>query len=119
MALGAISMFIAIAAGAFGAHSLKQILSLEMLVVYRTAVEYQIYHSLGLILVGLLPSCKNHLGISVSGWLMLVGIVIFSGSLYTLSLSGIRWLGAITPMGGLCFLAAWLNLAWQTFSFRA
>jgi len=87
--------------------------------VYRTAVAYQVYHSLGLILVGLLLANHNITGIRLSAWLMLAGILIFSGSLYLLSITGIRWLGAITPIGGLCFLAAWLNLAWQAFKLRA
>jgi len=116
---GAASMFVAVAAGAFAAHGLKQVLSAEMLAVYRTAVDYQVYHSLGLILVGLLLANHNITGIRLSAWLMLAGILIFSGSLYLLSITGIRWLGAITPIGGLCFLAAWLNLAWQAFKLRA
>jgi uncharacterized membrane protein YgdD (TMEM256/DUF423 family) len=116
---GAASMFIAVAAGAFGAHGLKHLLSADMLAVYHTAVDYQMYHSLGLILVGLLLSSNDSTGIRRSGWLMLAGIIIFSGSLYLLSLTDILWLGAITPIGGLCFLAAWFNLAWQVFKTRA
>ena len=115
---GAASMFIAVSAGAFGAHGLKHLLSAEMLAVYHTAVEYQMYHSLGLILIGLLLKNNDNTGIRPSGWLMLAGIVIFSGSLYLLSTTGILWLGAITPIGGLCFLAAWFNLAWQFFKSR-
>ena len=117
--LGSASMGIAVAAGAFAAHGLKQILSVEMLAVYRTAVEYQVYHSLGLILIGLLLAQNNTTGLRRSGWLMFAGIIVFSGSLYLLSLTGVRWLGAITPIGGLCFLAAWFNLAWQTFKPRS
>jgi uncharacterized membrane protein YgdD (TMEM256/DUF423 family) len=119
ISMGAASMFIAVAAGAFGAHSLKQMLSAEMLAVYHTAVDYQVYHSLGLILIGLLLTNHNNTGLRLSAWLMLAGMLIFSGSLYLLSITGVRWLGAITPIGGLCFLAAWLNLAWQTFKVRA
>jgi uncharacterized membrane protein YgdD (TMEM256/DUF423 family) len=116
---GAASMFIAVAAGAFGAHGLKHLLSADMLAIYHTAVEYQMYHSLGLILIGLLQTNNDNTAIRRSGWLMLTGIIIFSGSLYLLSTSGILWLGAITPIGGLCFLAAWFNLAWQLFKSRA
>ena len=115
---GAASMFIAVSAGAFGAHGLKHLLSAEMLAIYHTAVEYQMYHSLGLILIGLLQANNDNTGIRRCGWLMLAGIVIFSGSLYLLSTTGILWLGAITPIGGLCFLAAWFNLAWQIFKSR-
>lgn len=117
--LGAASMFIAVSAGAFGAHGMKHLLSAEMLAVYHTAVEYQMYHSLGLILIGLLLENNDNTGIRRSGWLMLAGIIIFSGSLYLLSTTGILWLGAITPIGGLCFLAAWFSLAWQFFKSRA
>ena len=110
---GAISMMLAVAAGAFGAHGLKPHLATDMLAVYHTAVEYQVYHSLGLLLCGLLAQNDDHLRLRLSAWLMLAGIVFFCGSLYLLSLTGLRWLGAITPVGGLCFLAAWGILAWH------
>jgi len=109
---GAIFMLIAVAAGAFGAHGLKTILVPEMLAVYRTAVDYQFYHALGLMLCGLLARSDNHIQLRVSAWLMLTGMVFFCGSLYLLSLTGLRWLGAITPIGGVCFMAAWSTLAW-------
>jgi uncharacterized membrane protein YgdD (TMEM256/DUF423 family) len=111
--LGAINAFLCVAFGAFGAHGLKQSLSAEMLTVYQTGVQYHFYHSLGLIIVGLVllhfPKSKYVL---LSGWLMLGGIVLFSASLYALSLTGIRALGAITPFGGIAFLSAWLLLAY-------
>ena len=111
--LGAINAFLCVAFGAFGAHGLKQILSAEMLTVYQTGVQYHFYHSLGLIIVGLVllqfPKSKP---ILLSGWLMLGGIVLFSASLYALSLTEIRALGAITPLGGIAFLSAWLLLAY-------
>jgi uncharacterized membrane protein YgdD (TMEM256/DUF423 family) len=111
--LGAINAFLCVAFGAFGAHSLKQSLSAEMLTVYQTGVQYHFYHSLGLIIVGLvllhIPKSKSVL---LSGWLMLGGIVLFSASLYALSLTEIRALGAITPLGGIAFLSAWLLLAY-------
>lgn len=111
--LGAINAFLCVAFGAFGAHSLKQRLSAEMLAVYQTGVQYHFYHSLGLIIVGLvllhIPKSKPVL---LSGWLMLGGIILFSTSLYALSLTEIRALGAITPLGGIAFLSAWLLLAY-------
>jgi uncharacterized membrane protein YgdD (TMEM256/DUF423 family) len=111
--LGAINAFLCVAFGAFGAHSLKQMISVEMLAVYQTGVQYHFYHSLGLIIVGLvllhIPRSKPVL---LSGWLMLGGIVLFSVSLYALSLTGIRILGVITPFGGVAFLSAWLLLAY-------
>lgn len=111
--LGAINAFLCVAFGAFGAHGLKQRLSAEMLAVYQTGVQYHFYHSLGLIIVGLvllhIPKSKPVL---LSGWLMLGGIILFSISLYALSLTGIRALGAITPLGGIAFLSAWLLLAY-------
>ena len=111
--LGAINAFLCVAFGAFGAHGLKQSLSAEMLTVYQTGVQYHFYHSLGLIIVGLvllhIPKSKSVL---LSGWLMLGGIALFSASLYALSLTEIRALGAITPLGGIAFLSAWLLLAY-------
>jgi len=111
--LGAINAFLCVAFGAFGAHGLKQSLSAEMLTVYQTGVQYHFYHSLGLIIVGLVllhfPRSKSVL---LSGWLMLGGIALFSASLYALSLTGIRALGMITPLGGISFLSAWLLLTY-------
>jgi len=108
LAAGGLAALVAVALGAFGAHALKTRLSAEMLAVWHTGVEYHIYHALGLLAVGL---CATQLPESAllkwSGWLMLAGIVIFSGSLYALALTGERWLGAITPVGGVAFLAAW------------
>ncbi|MGB5397528.1 MAG: DUF423 domain-containing protein [Gammaproteobacteria bacterium] len=113
IAAGAISMLLAVAAGAFGAHGLKPYLAADMLTVYHTAVDYQFYHSLGLMLCGLLARNDNHLRLRLSAWLMLIGMVIFCGSLYVLSMTGLRWLGAITPLGGVCFLLAWAVLGWH------
>ena len=109
--LGALSAFISVAAGAFGAHALKQVLDTDMLAVYQTAVDYQFFHSIGLIAIGILHKVSPRQSHSSSAWAMLAGIIIFSGSLYVLSTTGIRWLGMITPVGGICFLAAWLILA--------
>jgi uncharacterized membrane protein YgdD (TMEM256/DUF423 family) len=109
--LGAFSAFVAVAAGAFGAHALKQVLDADMLAVYHTAVDYQFFHSIGLISVGALHKLSPRRYQAAAGWAMLVGIIIFSGSLYTLSMTSIKWLGMITPIGGVSFLAAWLILA--------
>ena len=110
IALGAFIAFLSVALGAFGAHAVKNSITPELMRVYQTAVDYQFYHALGLILIGLIYQLHQSRLITVAGWLMLTGIVIFSGSLYILSLSGIRWLGAITPIGGTAFIAAWLFL---------
>lgn len=113
LTLGAVNAFLCVALGAFGAHGLKQRLSVEMLAVYQTGVQYHFYHALGLVGVGLMllhyPASKP---MRLSGWLMLAGIVLFSVSLYALSLTGIRGLGAITPLGGVAFLSAWAMLAY-------
>jgi len=98
----------AVALGAFGAHALKGRLSTEMLAVWHTAVEYHVYHTLGLLGVGLVAmQLPESALLKWSGWLMLAGILLFSGTLYALALSGKGWLGAITPVGGIAFLAAW------------
>jgi uncharacterized membrane protein YgdD (TMEM256/DUF423 family) len=100
-----------VAAGAFGAHALKQRLSMELLQVFETGVRYQMYHAFGLILVALAMDRWPNNTLQIAGWLFLAGIVLFSGSLYALCLSGIRALGAVTPIGGLCFLGGWAFLA--------
>ena len=110
--LGAVSAFIAVSAGAFGAHALKQVLDAGMLSVYHTAVDYQFFHSIALIAIGTLDKVSHRHCHAIAAWAMLAGIFIFSGSLYILSTSGIKWLGMVTPFGGLSFLAAWLVLAW-------
>lgn len=109
--LGAINAFFCIALGAFGAHGLKKMLSADMLAVYQTGIQYHFYHAFGILIIGLLllHFPKSRL-IPISGWLMLAGIVLFSLSLYVLSLTGIRALGMITPFGGVSFLSAWALL---------
>ena len=108
LSAGGLAALAAVALGAFGAHALKTRLSAEMLAVWHTGVEYHAYHALGLLAVGLVAAqLPESLLLKWSGWLMLAGIVLFSGSLYALALSGERWLGAITPIGGTAFLAAW------------
>lgn len=108
--IGAISGFLSISFGAFGAHAIKQWMSADLMAIYQTAVSYQIYHSLGLILIALVYQQQQNTLIKTAGWLMLAGIIIFSGSLYALSLTDTRWLGAITPVGGILLLLAWLLL---------
>jgi uncharacterized membrane protein YgdD (TMEM256/DUF423 family) len=106
--LGSFNMLLAVALGAFGAHGLKSRVSAEMLTVWQTAVLYHLVHALGLLLVGLLAL---HLPVRAAGWTLQAGIVLFSGSLYLMVLTGIRPLGMITPLGGVAFLAGWLLLA--------
>ncbi len=108
LALGGAAALLAVALGAFGAHALKSRLAPEMLAVWHTGIEYHVLHALGLLAVGLVGAqLPESAPLRWSGWLMLAGIVLFSGSLYALALSGERWLGAVTPVGGISFLAAW------------
>ena len=111
-ALGALSAFIAVAAGAFGAHGLRQRLSSDMLAVFDIAVRYQMYHALALLAVSWAQTRWPGPALQLSGYAFLAGTILFSGSLYILSLTGVRWLGAITPLGGVAFLIGWLALAW-------
>ncbi|TAJ07454.1 MAG: DUF423 domain-containing protein [Nitrospirae bacterium] len=116
--LGAALGALGVAAGAFGAHALKAVLPTEMQAVFETAVRYQMYHALTLLLTGMLLERRGPEAqagwrcLRLAGWLFLAGILLFSGSLYALALSGLRWLGAITPVGGVCFIAGWGCLAW-------
>jgi len=110
-AAGALSAFLAVAAGAFGAHWLRARLSAELLAVFETAARYQMYHALALIAVAFAWSRWPAPAVRAAGWLFIAGTVLFSGSLYLLAVTGTRWLGAITPLGGLCFLAGWLAVA--------
>lgn len=104
-------MALVVMLGAFGAHGLKTRLTAEMLEIFQTGVQYHVYHALGLLAVGILAIHYPESGyLKWSGWLMLAGIVIFSGSLYILSISGLRWLGAITPVGGVSFITSWVLL---------
>jgi len=108
---GAIFMALAILLGAFGAHALKTLLSPEMLAVYKTGVEYQFYHALGLLLIGLIGFHTQSKWLNRSAIIIGIGIILFSGSLYVLSLTGIKVVGAITPIGGISFVAGWICLA--------
>jgi uncharacterized membrane protein YgdD (TMEM256/DUF423 family) len=112
LGIGALSACIAVAAGAFGAHGLRDLVSPERLAVWETAASYQMYHALALLIVAYLVSQKSAGPARLGGWLFVAGTVLFSGSLYALTLTGITILGAITPLGGLAFIAGWLTLAW-------
>lgn len=115
LSLGALNAFLCVGLGAFGAHGLKKTLTADMLAVYQTGVQYHFYHALGLLVIGLLllhfPGSRP---ITWSGWLMLTGIVLFSASLYALSLTGMRGLVMVTPFGGVAFLSAWALLVFGT-----
>src|SRR5262245_54409408 len=100
-ALGALLAGLGVAAGAFGAHGLRARLTPDMLAIFETAVRYQMYHALALLAVGWAAARWPDRGVALAGWLFVAGIVVFSGSLYVLALTGTRWLGAVTPLGGL------------------
>jgi len=111
----ACSGFLAVALGAFGAHGLRGLLSEYLMGVYQTGVQYQFYHTLALLAVALLAGRTCSRCLIVAGWSFLVGILLFSGSLYVLAFTGIHWLGAVTPLGGLAFLIGWASLACVAF----
>jgi uncharacterized membrane protein YgdD (TMEM256/DUF423 family) len=110
--LGALSGLLGVAAGAFGAHALKERLEADLLVVFEVGVRYQMYHALALMGAAWAATRWPGGAVHAAGWLFVAGTVIFSGSLYLLALSGQRWWGAVTPVGGLAFLAGWCCLAW-------
>jgi len=113
LVLAGVNGFIAVSLGAFAAHGLKSMLGPDLLATFQTGVQYHMYHALALLAVGILVlQFPAQTGLRIAGYLFLAGILIFSGSLYVLALSGIRWLGAITPIGGVAFLAGWAMLAW-------
>lgn len=111
--IGSLSGLLAVALGAFAAHALKEKLSPDLFNIFEVGVRYHFYHALALFVVawgvGQFPGAN----LSPSGWLFVAGTAIFSGSLYALSLTGVRWFGAVTPVGGVCFLAGWFWMAWQ------
>lgn len=104
---GALDAGLAVAAGAFGAHALRDRLEPRALEIFETATRYQMYHALAILVCALIASS----GARTAGWIFQAGIVVFSGSLYTLALTDVKWLGAITPIGGLAFIAGWAYLA--------
>jgi uncharacterized membrane protein YgdD (TMEM256/DUF423 family) len=117
--LAAASGFLAVAAGAFGAHWLRARLGADALEVFDTAARYQMYHALATLLAALLFDRWQAPALALAGWLFLGGTVVFSGSLYLLAGTGARWWGAVTPIGGLGFLAGWAVLLWGVRSGRA
>ncbi|MBI1942296.1 MAG: DUF423 domain-containing protein [Betaproteobacteria bacterium] len=110
--LGSLSAFAGVALGAFAAHGLKSRLGPELLATFETGVRYQMYHAFALLAVGWAQARWPGSILTASGWLFVAGTLLFSGSLYALSLTGARWLGAVAPVGGLALLAGWLCLAW-------
>jgi uncharacterized membrane protein YgdD (TMEM256/DUF423 family) len=115
--LGAVLAFLAVAAGAFGAHALKETLGEARLDIFKTGAQYQMYHALALLLVGLAAFRWESGLLTAAGWLFVAGVVLFSGSLYALAITDVKVLGAITPLGGLCLLAGWVLVAvaaWRT-----
>lgn len=109
--IASLTLLVAVAAGAFGAHALKRVLSADMLAVWHTAVLYQFVHGLGMLAIAALGARFGSGLLNLAGTLMFAGIVLFSGSLYLLAGSGVRWLGAVTPIGGALFILAWALVA--------
>jgi len=110
---GCVCAALGVAAGAFGAHMLKGLLDPPMLAAYDTATRYQMYHAFGIVLSGFAVRVSRDARAAVAGWMFLAGILLFSGSLYGVALLGVRWLGAITPLGGVAFILGWSVLAWR------
>ncbi len=114
--LGSLFAFFGVALGAFGAHGLKQILAPDMLVIFETAVRYHLYHAFAILLAAFLAD--EHSSAGTAGRLFGLGILLFSGSLYVLALTGIRSFGMVTPFGGVCFLAGWAVLGYTAFKMK-
>ena len=114
--LGCASALIAVALGAFGAHGLRARLVPDMLLTFEIAMRYQMYHALALLAVGAVAGRLPGGAVAAAGWLFVAGTVVFSGSLYVLALTGQRWLGAVTPIGGAAFIAGWVALAWAVWA---
>ena len=111
IAAGALNGALAVMAGAFGAHGLKAKLAPELLATWHTGAEYHMYHALALVLAGVVAGAAPTTTLNAAGIALAAGMLLFSGSLYLLALTGVKWLGAITPLGGLAFIAGWLLLA--------
>jgi len=110
--IGAVSAFMAVAAGAFGAHALRPRLAPDLLVTFETGARYQMYHAFAILLAAWAANRWSGSAFQFAGWSFAAGTVLFSGSLYILALTGLRWMGAITPIGGAAFLLGWLSFAW-------
>ena len=115
-AAGAIAALLAVTLGAFGAHALRDRLSPDLLAIFETGVRYHFYHALALLAAAYAASRWPDGAAAIAGGLFIVGIILFSGSLYLLAVTGTRWLGAITPLGGLAFIAGWAALAWTAWT---
>jgi uncharacterized membrane protein YgdD (TMEM256/DUF423 family) len=113
IAVGCIVAGVGVAAGAFGAHMLKTILEPPMLAVYDTATRYQMYHAFGMVLVGIAMRVYGDRRLAMAGWLFVAGMVLFCGSLYGIAFAGLKWLGPITPVGGLMFIIGWGIFGWR------
>jgi len=113
--LGSFFSLMSVVFGAFGAHALKDILDEYSLSIYNKAVLYQMFHSLGILIISILNNYLNNIDLSVVIWLFVFGIIIFSGSLYTLAVTKTKWLGIITPVGGSFFIIGWLILIFKLF----
>lgn len=118
LAGGALFGFLGVGLGAFGAHALKTRLSPEMLGIFEIGVRYQMYHALAMVLVGVVALSRPSGLLTASGMAFAAGVLVFSGSLYVLALTETRWLGAITPLGGLAFLIGWVLFAWAAASLK-
>jgi uncharacterized membrane protein YgdD (TMEM256/DUF423 family) len=118
LATGAIAGGLGVVLGAFGAHGLKTRVSPDLLAVFETGVRYHLVHALALLAVGCVAMRGGGTWLNASGWLFLAGIVVFSGSLYVMTLTGAKWLGAITPIGGVAFILGWATLAIAAFRLR-
>ena len=112
LVLASLLLFLAVALGAFGAHALKSRLTPDLQAVWQTAVQYHAWHALALLAIGVLLLVRPDARVGLAAWLFVAGIVLFSGSLYAMVLTGARGLGAVTPFGGVAFLAGWLAFAW-------
>lgn len=111
-AAGALFGFLGVALGAFGAHALRDQIPADRLAVFQTGVQYQAMHALALLILGL--AARESRAMRVAGWLFVAGVVVFSGSLYALALTGTRGFGAVTPFGGVALLAGWVAVLWST-----
>jgi uncharacterized membrane protein YgdD (TMEM256/DUF423 family) len=114
-AIGSLLAGLGVMLGAFGAHALRDRIAADLLEIFETGARYQMYHALGLMLLAVAMDRWSERGLGVAAWLLGVGTVVFSGTLVLLALTGIRWLGAITPIGGVLLIAGWLVTAWKVF----
>ena len=113
--IGSLFAAFSVLLGAFGAHGLKNRLSMEDLAIFETAVRYQMYHALGILLMGVASFYLTEKLVSIPAYFLILGIIIFSGSLFLLVFTNLRWFGAITPIGGLCLIIGWLLLAYNIY----